>query len=95
MKIGFIAGYNDTHYAIYSYHPALETITPAEQIKMPEYRPLPDDYEPQPNTITLMDKETGEISYIAKEAELAKPTVEDVATKLSQMEDMMLYMIMN
>ena len=95
MKIGFIAGYNDTHYAIYSYHPALETIPPAEQIKMPEYKPLPDDYEPQPNAITLMDKVTGEISFIAKEAELAKPTVEDVLKKLSQIEDMNLYLIMN
>lgn len=71
MKIGFIQPYSATQYLIYSWHPSFELIPDSAKKKMPDWVPLPDNYEHGDGT-NLIDKLTGEVTSIPIEIE---PTI--------------------
>lgn len=61
--IGFVARYNETHDEITTYNAYDELIPDDQKATMPEWIPLPDNYEHFPGT-NLINKVTGEITNI-------------------------------
>lgn len=66
MNIGFIKPYDATHSMVWAHKTNAEDISDMSVI--PEHITLPDYYAPQPGMLTLVNIETGELSYIHQEA---------------------------
>lgn len=95
MKKGRLVSYNENKYMIETFHPNFETIPQDEQLKCDDWVVLPDDYK-HLSGIMLLDKITGEITNIPTgSAPPTSPTFQDLKVKLSQVEDMLLYLIIN
>lgn len=64
MVIGYIEPYDNNNYKISAWHSNFESIPNRRKSIMPEWIELPNWYKPQTGMITLINKQTFELSFI-------------------------------